>query len=75
MVAVLILSREGVKLGLVRGSELPDPRHLLAGSGKVHRHIAFTGLDQVGRPGVKALVKAAYAVWKERRVVNGPRDR
>lgn len=42
MVATLILSRGGVKLGLARGSELPDPKHLLAGSGKVHRHIAFT---------------------------------
>jgi len=69
MVAALILSRGGVKLGLVRGSELSDPKHLLAGSGKVHRHIAFTDLDQVGRPGVKVLLKAAYAAWKERRVV------
>jgi len=66
MVAALILSRGGVKLGLARGSELPDPRHLLGGSGRVHRHIAFTELDQVGRPGVKALLKAAYAAWKER---------
>jgi hypothetical protein len=68
-VAVLILSRGGVKLGLVRGSELPDPKHLLAGAGKVHRHIAFTELDQVGRPAVKVLLKAAYAAWKERTVV------
>ncbi len=68
-VVVLILSRGGVKLGLVRGSELPDPKHLLAGAGKVHRHIAFTQLDQVGRPAVKDLLKAAYAAWKERRVV------
>ena len=68
-VAALILSRGGVKLGLVRGSELPDPKHLLAGAGKVHRHIAFTDLDQVNRPGVKALLKAAHAAWKERRVV------
>ena len=67
MVAVIILSRAGVKLGLVRGSELPDPKHLLAGNGRVHRHIAFTDLDQVSQPGVKALVKAAYAAWKERR--------
>jgi hypothetical protein len=69
MVATLILSRRGVKLGLVCGSELPDPKHLLAGAGKVHRHIAFAELDQVGRPGVKALLQAAYAAWKERRVV------
>lgn len=65
VVAVLILSRGGVKLGLVRGSELPDPKHLLAGSGRVHRHIAFTRLEQVSQPGVKALIKAAYAAWKD----------
>lgn len=69
MVAVLILSRGGVKLGLVRGSDLPDPKHLLAGSGRVHRHIAFTALDQVSQPGVRALVRAAYTAWKERKVV------
>ncbi len=68
-VVALILSRGGVKLGLVRGSELPDPKHLLAGAGKVHRHIAFTALDQVGQPAVKVLLKAAYTAWKERRVV------
>jgi Domain of unknown function (DU1801) len=68
-VVVLILSRGGVKLGLVRGSQLRDPKHLLAGAGKVHRHIAFTQLEQVGRPAVKDLLKAAYAAWKERRVV------
>ncbi|HEY6926798.1 MAG TPA: DUF1801 domain-containing protein [Steroidobacteraceae bacterium] len=69
MVATILLSRAGVKLGLVRGAELPDPRHLLEGRGKVHRHIAFTELQQVSRPGVKALLKAAYAAWLERRAV------
>lgn len=68
IVATLILSRGGVKLGLARGSELADPKHLLAGSGKVHRHIAFTELDEVGRPGVRALLRAAYATWQKRRV-------
>ena len=67
MVATIILSRSGVKLGLVRGAELPDPRHLLAGSGKVHRYVAFTDAKQVNRPGVKRLLKAAYTAWLERR--------
>jgi len=66
-VAALILSRSGVKVGLARGAELADPRHLLSGSGKVHRHIAFTDLDDVGRPGVKDLFKASYVAWRERR--------
>ena len=67
MVATIILSRAGVKLGLVRGAELPDPRHLLEGTGKVHRYIAFTDVQQVHRAGVKGLLKAAYGAWLERR--------
>ena len=57
--ATIILSKKGVKLGLVGGAKLPDPDKLLAGTGKVHRCIAFTELSQVGRPAVKALLQAA----------------
>jgi len=66
MVATIILSRGGVKLGLVRGAELADPHRLLEGKGKVHRYIAFTNLEQVNRPGVKALLEKTHAAWKER---------
>jgi len=65
-VAVIILSKKGVKLGLPWGSELADPDDLLTGEGKVHRHIAFTEESQVGRPAVKALLRAALAAWKAR---------
>jgi hypothetical protein len=66
MVATLILSKHGVKLGLVGGAKLADPHGLLAGSGKVHRHIAFTEPGQVSRPAVKALLRAALHAWKAR---------
>jgi len=69
MVATIILSKSGVKLGLVRGAELPDPHQLLEGKGKVHRYIAFTSPAQVNRPGVKALIKTTYAAWKERKAL------
>jgi hypothetical protein len=39
MVCTLILSKSGVKLGLVGGAALSDPYGLLAGTGKVHRHV------------------------------------
>jgi hypothetical protein len=65
-VAVIILSKKGVKLGLVSGAHLPDPDGLLAGTGKTHRHIAFTEEREVGRPAVKALLRAALAAWKVR---------
>jgi hypothetical protein len=68
-VCTLILSKSGVKLGLVRGSELADPHHLLAGSGKVHRHIQLRTPADLRRPGVTELIKDTYAAWRERNSV------
>jgi hypothetical protein len=65
-ICTLILSKGGVKLGIVRGSELPDPAGLLAGTGKVHRHVPLRDLCDVNKPGVKALLKAGVAAWKAR---------
>ena len=65
-VCALILSKTGVKIGLFRGSELPDPKGLLRGSGKVHRHVALETLADLKQPGLKPLLKAALAAWKAR---------
>ena len=66
MVCTLILSKTGVKVGLVRGSELDDPRGLLEGSGKVHRHIQMKSAADLRRPGVSALIRATHAAWRKR---------
>jgi len=66
MVCTLILSKSGVKLGLVRGSELNDPHGLLAGSGKVHRYIQMKSAADLRRPGVSALIRATHAAWRKR---------
>ena len=66
VVCTLILSRTGVKVGVVRGSELPDPKGLLEGSGKVHRHVALKSPADLERPGLKPLLKAVLAAWKAR---------
>ena len=66
MVASIILSKSGAKLGLVRGASLPDPTRLLEGRGKVHRYIAFAPGETVARAEVKALVRAALAAWEAR---------
>ena len=66
MVCTLLLSKSGVKIGLVRGSELDDPRGLLEGSGKVHRYIRMKAEADLRRPGVSALIKATYAAWRKR---------
>jgi hypothetical protein len=47
MVATLILSKGGVKIGLVQGASLPDPAALLKGAGKVHRYIDISTRDQL----------------------------
>jgi hypothetical protein len=66
VVCTLILSKTGVKLGLVRGGELGDPHGLLAGSGKVHRYIQLRNASDLRKAGVRELVKATYAAWKAR---------
>jgi hypothetical protein len=66
MVCTLILSRSGVKLGLVRGAALDDPDRLLQGRGKVHKHVQFKTPADVKRPAVSRLLAAALAAWRER---------
>ena len=55
----ILVSKKEVKLGIVGGAALPDPKKLLEGSGKVHRYIRMTSAADLRRPGVKALVAAA----------------
>ncbi len=61
LVCTLMLSRAGVKVGIVRGSELPDPNGLLQGSGKVHRHVALKSVADLKQPALKRLLKTAVA--------------
>ena len=75
MVCTIIPSRGGVKLGLAYGVSLPDPHSLLAGSGKVHRHIDFKSLADVKRPGVKPLLKAALEAQQTRATLHAPPKR
>jgi hypothetical protein len=66
VVCTLILSKTGVKLGLFRGAELPDPKKLMAGEGKVHRHVQLRSPADLARPGLKALLQAALKAWRAR---------
>ena len=65
-VCAIILSQKGVKLGLGEGASLPDPNGLLEGEGKRHRHIKFETMADLKKSGVKPLLKACYAAWKDR---------
>src|SRR6516225_3692938 len=66
LVCTLLLSKTGVKIGIARGSELPDPMHLMQGNGKVHRHVQLQTIADLKQPGLKPLLKAALSAWKER---------
>lgn len=65
-ICTIILSKNGTKLGIYKATELPDPTGLLAGSGKVHRHVVITELKDVKNPAVKALLKEALKAYKKR---------
>lgn len=65
-VCTLILSKSGVKLGLVGGAALPDPHRLLAGSGKVHRHVQLRKAEDLHRVGVQQLLLDASDACRNR---------
>jgi hypothetical protein len=50
-----------VSLFFMRGPELPDPLHLLRGSGTMVRHIVLTDIGLFDEPGVEALIAEALA--------------
>ena len=66
MVCTLLLSKSGIKLGLVGGAALADPRGLLAGAGKVHRHVQLRTVEDLQQAGLKELVLGASAACRER---------
>ena len=71
LVCTLLSSKKGIKLGISHGSELPDPKQLMQGSGKVHRHVQLRTKNDLKQPGLKPLLKAALAAWKKRNENNG----
>jgi len=66
LVCTIRLSKKGVKIGLNRGTELPDPSKLLTGTSKVHNYVQILTLKDLKDPAVKALLKEGYKAWKIR---------
>jgi hypothetical protein len=64
-ICTIIPSKKGVKLGIARGTKLPDPNGLMEGAGKLHRYVALGTLADLKRPGLKPLLKTAVAAWKK----------
>jgi hypothetical protein len=61
MVCMLMPTKAGVNLGIAYAMQLPDPKKLLEGTGKLHRHVKLKSKTDLERAGLKALLKAALA--------------
>jgi hypothetical protein len=66
LICTIILSKGGVKLGIVGSAELPDPNNLLEGAGKRHRYVPLAKPSDLGKPGLKSLLEARVAAWKKK---------
>ncbi len=66
LICTIMPTKAGVNLGLAYGAELADPEHLLAGTGKVHRHVKLTCPADLERPAFRALLQAAVQACRAR---------
>ena len=63
MVCFIMVAKQHVNLGFVRGGELKDPKKLLqAGTSKTMRAIKITSPKEIPAAAVKAFVKQAVAL-------------
>ena len=67
LICTIILSKKGIKLGFYKGSELPDPKKLLTGSGKVHRYVEINSEEDIRNPALRELLEHAVQA-RERRL-------
>jgi hypothetical protein len=58
-ICLLVVYKDHVNLMFPRGVDLKDPKGLLEGAGRAMRHVKMLSVEDVGRPGVRALVAQA----------------
>lgn len=71
LICTIILSQKSVKVGIVRGAELPDPRRILEGTGKVHRYVAFEKNFEIKSKELPPLLRVAVSAWRKRTQAKG----
>jgi hypothetical protein len=59
MVCALMPTKAGVTLGIGYATELPDPKKILEGTGRVHRHVKLKNESDLKSSALRALLKAA----------------
>ena len=52
-ICAIMPAKNWITLGIYRGTELPDPKGLLEGSGKVHRHVKLRTEEDVESPALR----------------------
>ncbi len=52
-------AKKHLTLGFNYGSELPDPTHLLVGTGKLLRHVKLTAISDLQNPALQTLMTIA----------------
>jgi hypothetical protein len=62
LICTIILSKGGVKLGIVGGAALPDPNGLMEGAGKKHRYVVLNEPADLKKPGLKELIRQKAAL-------------
>lgn len=67
LICTIMLSKQGMKLGFYRGTELPDPAHLLTGSGKVHKFVVIRTANDIREPALKNLLDEALKAYRKRK--------
>ena len=66
MVCTIIASKTMMKIGLYKGTELPDPVGLLKGTGKVHKYIEIKTEADLQNPAIAALLAEGLKAYKAR---------
>lgn len=66
MVCTIIASKSMMKIGLYKGTELPDPTGLLKGTGKLHKYIEIKTEADLQNPAVAALLAEGLKAYEVR---------
>src|SRR5436190_19206970 len=59
LICTIILSKAGVKVGIVNGASLPDPAGLMEGCGRVHKYVRIQSENDLRRAALRALLRSA----------------
>jgi len=66
MICTIIPSKKGLKLGFYKGVDLPDPTHILQGTGKISRYVEIKSAEQVHANDIRQLLEKGLEAYRLR---------